>query len=360
MPAGMTFSLDPTTSLRMTLGRRFIMAEFTRGERMVRIFVFLLAHYNNRYSVTEIMHNMDIPEADLRSVQRDMLALIDIPGSYIERITEYGKVYYQANVPKADKLVFPEFSDTLLHLVFLKRIANIYPASAELMTDLTEKISGSLPRKMQDTLSQLSTDLNNRILFMGGTPNVDDNSSKNLYIILRAIREKRKVQVRYTDNWGNFTDKPRIPLMVVVHQGDIYVGCESQSHAGATYALKLCRIESVRLTHEQFVEDPKVLEALRARIRSGALLLGEQSPKSEEIVITFEKQIWNNLKEHPYHPSMRIEERKHNLRVTMKAEVNEALVKWVMFFGNIAYVEKPKALQQMILESAKSIVARYE
>ena len=41
-------------------------------------------------------------------------------------------------------------------------------------------------------------------------------------------------------------------------------------------------------------------------------------------------------------------------------KVNEALVKWVMFFGNIAYVEKPKALQQMILESAKSIVARYE
>ena len=100
------------------------MADLTRGERMVRIFVFLLAHYNNRYSVTEIMHNMEIPDGDLRSVQRDMLALIEIPGGYIERHTEYGKIYYQANVPKADKLVFPEFSDTLLHLVFLKRIAN--------------------------------------------------------------------------------------------------------------------------------------------------------------------------------------------------------------------------------------------
>ena len=94
------------------------MADLTRGERMVRIFVFLLAHYNNHYSVTEIMHNMEIPDGDLRSVQRDMLALIEIPGGYIERHTEYGKIYYQANVPKADKLVFPEFSDTLLHLVF--------------------------------------------------------------------------------------------------------------------------------------------------------------------------------------------------------------------------------------------------
>lgn len=336
------------------------MENLTRGERMVRIFVFLLAHYNNRYSVTEIMHNMDIPEGELRSVQRDMLALIDIPGGYIERHTEYGKIYYQANVPKADKLVFPEFSDTLLHLVFLKRIANIYPASASLVTDLTAQISGNLPKKSQDTLSQLSSALSNRILFMGSAPGVDENSTKNLYTILRAIREHRKVQVQYTDNWGNVTDKPRVPLMVVVHQGDIYIGCVSQSHPGKTYALKLCRIESAKLTREQFVENPKDVESLRARIRSGALLLGEQSPKSEEVVIKFQKQIWNTLKERPYHQSMRIEERKSDLRVTMKVEVNEMLKQWVMFFGNIATVEKPQTLRSMILDTAKQFVQKYE
>ena len=41
-------------------------------------------------------------------------------------------------------------------------------------------------------------------------------------------------------------------------------------------------------------------------------------------------------------------------------KVNEALVKWVMFFGNIAYIEKPKALQQMILKTARDLVAQYE
>ena len=73
------------------------------------------AHYN-RYSVADIMGNLDIPEGDLRSVQRDMQALIDIEGGYIRRIVDSGKTYYQVALERANKLVFPEFGDTLLHV----------------------------------------------------------------------------------------------------------------------------------------------------------------------------------------------------------------------------------------------------
>ena len=51
------------------------MADQARGERMIRIFVYMMAHYNNRYSVADIMRHLDIREEDLRSVQRDMHAL---------------------------------------------------------------------------------------------------------------------------------------------------------------------------------------------------------------------------------------------------------------------------------------------
>ena len=67
------------------------MAELTRGERLVRIFVYMMAHNNNRYSVTDIMRNLDFPENDLRSVQRDMQALAEIEGDYIRRFSENGK-----------------------------------------------------------------------------------------------------------------------------------------------------------------------------------------------------------------------------------------------------------------------------
>ena len=57
---------------------------------------------------------------------------------------------------------------------------------------------------------------------------------------------------------------------------------------------------------------------------------------------------------------MRIEERKNDLRVTMNVEVNDMLKQWVMFFGNIATAEKPQKLRNMILDTAKQLVQKYE
>ena len=87
------------------------MADQARGERMIRIFVYMMAHYNNRYSVADIMRHLDIREEDLRSVQRDMHALSEIEGGYIRRSVESGKTYYQVALERANKLVFPEFGD---------------------------------------------------------------------------------------------------------------------------------------------------------------------------------------------------------------------------------------------------------
>ena len=149
------------------------MAKLTRGERMIKIFVYLMAHYNNRYTITEIMHNLDIPESDLRSIQRDMQSLIDVEGCYIRKLVEFGKTYYQVALEKANKLIFPEFDDVLLHFVFLQRIANLYPSCSLLINDLIDTIQKSLPKAMQDSLKRHSKALNNRIIFMGTLPNID-------------------------------------------------------------------------------------------------------------------------------------------------------------------------------------------
>ena len=332
-----------------------------RGERMVRIFVYLMAHYNNRYSVTDIMQHLDIPASELRSVQRDMQALTNLESRYIQRITDSGKTYYQAALERANKLVFPEFGDMVLHFVFLQRIANLYPATASLIDDLTRRITQDLPAKQQDILKSYSKELSGRILFMGTPPNYDEDVSKHLPTILNAIRQKRKVQIKYTDNWGTPSDKPRVPLMIAISHGDIYIGCVSQHHPDKTYALKLQRIESVKLLKETFEEDSKVVESLRKRIRTGSLLLGEQNPQEEKVVIYFPKYAKNFLKERPYHRSMEMEDAPGDeIRVTMKVEVNELLKQWIMYYGNIATVEQPKKLRQMILETAKQLVEKYE
>ena len=307
------------------------------------------------------MHHLDIPESDLRNVQRDMQALVNLEGGYIQRIIDSGKTYYQMALERANKLVFPDFGDMVLHFVFLQRIANLYPATASLIEDLTKRITQDLPAKQQDILKSYSKDLNGRILFMGTPPNYDENVSKNLPTILNAIRKKQKVQITYTDNWGTISTQPRIPLMVAISHGDIYIGCVSRHHPDKTYALKLQRIESVKLLKETFEENPKVVESLRKRIRSGSLLLGEQNPQEEKVVIYFPKYAKNFLKERPYHRSMKMEDAPGDeIRVTMKVEVNDLLKQWVMYYGNIATVEQPKKLKQMVLETAKALVQKYE
>lgn len=337
------------------------MAEQTRGERMIRIFVYLMAHYNNRYSVADIMGNLNIREEDLRSVQRDMQALIDIEGGYVKRTVESGKTYYQVALERANKLVFPEFGDTLLHFMFLQRIANIYPAISNLIENLTERITQDLPAREQSTLAHYAKELNGRILFIGTPPSVDENVGKNLPVILDAIRKKQKVQITYTDNWGALTNKQRIPLIVAINHGEIYIGCVSQHHPDKTYALKLRRIQSVKLLREQFVEDPKVVEILRRRIRSGTLLSGDQDQPCEKVVIYFPGYAKNFLQERPYHPSMKIKELAcGDLHVTMNVAVNGLLKQWVMYYGSIAEVLKPAKLRQMILDSAKELVGLYE
>ena len=337
------------------------MAKQRRGERMVRIFVYLMAHYNNRYSVADIMRHLDIPEGDLRSVQRDMQDLADIEGGYIQRLTESGKTYYQVALERSGRLVFPEFGDTLLHFMFLQRIANIYPAASSLIEDITKRITQDLPAREQATLEGYSKELNGRILFMGTPPGFDENVGKNLPIILEAIRRKQKLQIAYTDNRGNHSDKPRVPLMLAIYQGEIYIGCVSQHFPDSTYALKLRRIESIKPLHEHFTEDPQVVEALRKRIRTGALFSGDQDLPCEKVVIYFPKYIKNILQERPYHPSMKIKELEcGDLHVTMNVAVNDLLKQWVMYFGPIAEVLKPVKLRQMVLDSAKELVKVYE
>ena len=337
------------------------MAELNRGERMVQIFAYMMAHYNNHYRITDIMRNLDIPENDLRSIQRDMQTLANMEGDYIRRFTENGKTYYQVALERANKLVFPEFGDTLLYFTFLQRIANIYPAVSSLIEDLIKRIMQDLPAKEQSTLANYSKELNGRILIMGTPPGIDENVSKNLPIILDAIRKKQKAQIVYNDNWGSHTDKPRVPLMLAINHGEIYIGCVSQHHPDKTYALKLRRIESVKILREHFIEDPKVIEALRKRIRSGALFSDEQDPHVEQVDICFPRYAKNFLQEQPYHSSMKIKEQKNGgLLVTMNVAINDQLKQWIMFYGPIAEVLKPAKLRKMMLDSAKELVWMYE
>ena len=219
----------------------------------------------------------------------------------------------------------------------MQRIANIYPATSELILTLLEKINNSLPASERKALQQVSDALNTKILFMGTPPNFEEDASDKLKTILRAIHDHRKILVEYATP-EKVEKKVRIPLMIIIYQNEIYIGCES----------------------ETFQENPKVIETLRKRVVLGSAILGTQDPKAEDVEIIFDPSAKFYLDEKPFHRSMKVEELKNGqLRVTMKVEANELLYRWVLSYADSATVIKPYSLRNRLNEFSYFLHSTY-
>lgn len=336
------------------------MADKTRGERTVQLFALLISNPNRSYTINDLMEALEIPEKERRNVQRDMNFLSSMNGGAYINVSGEGRAFvFQSAIKTADRLLFPNFENTMLHFVFLRRIANIYPATSDVIASLLDKINTSLPYSEKKSVELLANDLDSRILFMGTPPDFEDNASDKLKVVLQAIHERKKINVEYMTEYGVRTGV-RIPLMVIIYQNELYVGCESQSHVGDTYVLKFRRIKSVSLTKEMFKENPKILEKLRKRVQLGSAILGTQDPKAEDVEIVFSSHARFFLEEKPFHRSMRVTEEKNGmLRVTMKVEVNELLFRWVLSYGESAEVIKPASLRQKLYNFSSWLYSTY-
>ena len=336
------------------------MANITRGERTVQLFALLISNPSKSYTINDLMAALEIPEKERRNVQRDMNFLASINGGAYIRVSGDRRAFlYKSAIKSADNLLFPNFENTILHFVFLQRIANMYPAASETVTDLLEKIQKSLPASEKKSVEQLADDLNTRILFAGTPPTFEEDSSEKLKVILRAIHERRKILVTYISETGNIP-RMRIPLMVILYQGEIYIGCESQSHPGETYTLKFRRIKSVELTKETFQDNPKTLEKLRKRIQLGSAIFGPQDPKAEDIEIVFRGDAQRYLEEKPFQRSMKVNKMQNGqLLVTMKALNDELLFRWVLSYADCAEVIKPVALRNKLREFSYYLDSTY-
>ena len=336
------------------------MADITRADRVIQLFAILISNPSKSYSISDLMEALEIPEKERRNVQRDMNLLTSVNGgTYIRVIGDQRAFRYQSAIKSADKLLFPNFENTMLHFVFLQRIANMYPAASETVTDLLEKIRKSLPASEKKAVEQLAQDLNSRILFAGTPPMFEEDSSEKIKIILQAMHERRKILVTYISETGNIPHI-RIPLMVILYQGEIYIGCESQTRPGDTYTLKFRRIQKVELTKETFQDNPKTLEMLRKRVQLGSAIYGPQDPKAEDVEIVFNGSAQHYLEERPFQRSMKMEKlRDGHLLVTMKALNDELLFRWVLSYADSAEVIKPIALRKKLREFSYFLDSTY-
>lgn len=335
------------------------MADMTRGERTVLLFAKVISNPGKKFTVTDLMNAFNIPNEERRNVQRDMRFLSEMDGGrYIMVENEGRTAVYRSALPNAERLLFPNFENTMLHFVFLKRIANIYPATSEIITQLLERIEKSLPASEQKSLRQLANELNTRILFMGTPPDFEEDASEKIRIILQAIHDHRKIEVAYRDSGDSEKQSTRIPLMIIIYEDELYVGCQRAD--GNTYTLKFRRIKKVKLSKEMFAEDLKVVDKLRWQVMSGATFMSGQEPKLQDVEIEFQGHARLYLEENPFNRSMQIGKTKDNkFTVKLKAEVNQLLFNWVVSFSDVARVIKPVSLRKWLKEYAEYLMENY-
>ena len=278
------------------------MADMTRGERTVQLFAKVISNPGKKFTVTDLMNTFNIPDEERRSVQRDMRFLSEMEGGRYITVENEGRTsVYRSVLPNAERLLFPNFENTMLHFVFLKRISNIYPATSEIITQLLERIEKSLPDSEQKSLRQLAEELNTRILFMGTPPDFEEDSSEKIRIILQAIHDHRKIEVTYHDSGDSEKHSIRIPLMIIIYEDELYVGCQRPD--GMTYTLKFRRIKKVKLSKEMYADDPKVVDKLRRQVTSGAAFMSGQEPKLQDVEIEFLGHARLYLEENPFNRS---------------------------------------------------------
>ena len=336
------------------------MADMTRGERTVQLFAKVISNPEKKFTISDLMTSFEIPESERRNVQRDMRFLSEMDGGRYIAVDTVGRTsYYTSALRNAERLLFPNFENTMLHFVFLKRIANIYPATSEIISQLLERIEKSLPGREQKSLRHLGEELNTKIIFMGTPPDIEEDASEKMRTILQAIHDHRKIDVFYRTA-SAYKKSTRIPLMIIVYQNEIYVGCESEKVKDATYTLKFRRMVKVQLSNETFVENPKVLEKLRRQVASGAAFMSEQEPHPEDVEIEFEMSASLYLMENKFNRTMHMRLAKNGkILVKMKADVNQLLVNWVVSFSTAARVIKPASLQTRLKEYGEYLRSIY-
>lgn len=335
------------------------MAELTKNERLVQLLVELLKFPKKTYSVKDLLIALNLSESERRNVQRDMNLLLGLPNKLVVCEGRGPNKKYRTGLNVLDKLTLPHFEDVMLQFAFLQNIAYIYPGTADLIEEMVEKIQRNLPSTEQDKLKGAYKDIHSRVFFVGGYRPIVEDAGEKLHTILQAIRSCREICTSYTTSDGKTGEKNRIPVGIVLYQGEIYIACIRHNKPESVYPIKLNRINSVSSTNIPFVEKSETRLALEKSVNDFSLF-NEHENHVERIHLTFPCDKRTFVEEYPYHQSMEIKERKGLLHVTMNVNVTRQLKQWVLFHTeNGVEVLKPKHLRDDLCKIGLEIVKKY-
>jgi len=327
---------------------------------MASLLMHLLSHQARWYTTGSLLESLGLDESERRNVQRDLQDLAGIEGSLITRRGSGTRLEWSANKDRTKGILLPGAQDDFLNMILLERTAQRFPEMAPHLQGVFDIWRNSLPIDQRRLLDQFDSKLGSRIEFFGTPGELGEERNRHMLVFLKAIIEGRKVEVTYL---GNLDEEPksslRVPAMLIVNQGHLYIGCVSQSNPNAEYYLRLSRVQKVKLSTERVTIASERLNRLRERIKASGGMLGENSPKVEKVRLRFPGYFHNILQEQSYHPSARIHASNGQLELTMNVEVNRSLEQWVLGWKERVEVIQPESLKKAMADFGRELVKRY-
>jgi len=327
---------------------------------MASLLMHLLSHQTRWYTTGALLESLGLEENERRNVQRDLQDLAGIDGSLVAKRGSGTRLEWSANKDRTKGLLLPGAQDDFLNMILLERTALRFPEMAPHLQGMFGIWRKTLPVDQRKLLDHFDSRLGSRIEFFGAPGGCGEERNRHMLVFLKAIVECRKVEVTYL---GNLDEEPqtslRVPAMLIVNQGQIYIGCVSQRNPDAEYYLRLSRVQKVKLSTERATIATERLNRLRERIRASGGMLGESSPKVEKVRLRFPGYFHNILREQPYHPSAKVREIHGQLELSMQVEVNRSLEQWVLGWKERVEVIEPASLKKAMADFGKELVKRY-
>ena len=160
---------------------------------------------------------------------------------------------------------------------------------------------------------------------------IEKETKEKINKINQALKQNKKLQIKYIDNKGTYTQRVIHPYEMMLKNGSwyIYSYCESRS---AYRDFKITRIRQIVMKKESFV----------AREHSKRRYI---ETNTEKIQLRFRKEDLGKL--YDYYTEQEIQVTDSYIDVTFYADLQKNILPFLMMFGNDVRVIAPEKLKEM-------------
>jgi proteasome accessory factor B len=171
---------------------------------------------------------------------------------------------------------------------------------------------------------------------------LDDDAASYLRPLTEAIRERKRVELRYRSPASGESQRTIEPYLLWHAAGGLYVvALDDRSGEVRTFAVQ--RIRDLRLLDETFEADDAFDAA--GYIREG---FGVFHDARRRIVVDFDETVAYLLRERIWHPSQRLEDTPSGVRATWHMSGLPEIARWLAGFGGDARVVSPAELAEQV------------